>query len=96
MHTGHLAVERFEVADRQLNAVYRQALSKAAMIPEGAALRKRLIEAQRIWVQFRDRNCEVEGDYMGGAQAWKSTYAVSCRARLTEQRTQELQEIVKR
>jgi uncharacterized protein YecT (DUF1311 family) len=96
MHTGLLARERHADADNQLNSVYRQALEKVGLLSNGPELRKRLTEAQRAWILFRDKHCAVEGDYMGGAPTWQSTYTVMCLARTTEQRVKELEAIVQR
>jgi uncharacterized protein YecT (DUF1311 family) len=96
MHTGRLAEEKYADADKRLNVVYRQALDKVNVVPDGSDLRKRLIEAQRAWVAFRDKHCAVEGAYMGGASTWQGAHQISCLARITGTRTQELEEIVNR
>jgi len=94
MHTGRLAQERLAEADSRLNAVYRQALAKVDLVSDRPSLHKEFVEAQRAWIQFRDKYCAVEGRYTGGVQMWQSTYQVMCLARVTESRVQELERIV--
>ena len=96
MHTGRLAQERLAEADSRLNAVYREALTKIDLVTDRPGLRKEFVEAQRAWIQFRDKNCTAEGRYSGGVQMWQSTYHVMCLARLTETRVQELEQIFNR
>jgi uncharacterized protein YecT (DUF1311 family) len=52
-----------------------------------------LLAAQRTWLQFRDRQCVVEGlEYSGGSM--QSMVIANCRARMTEARTKQLAKLV--
>jgi uncharacterized protein YecT (DUF1311 family) len=77
----------FDVADAELNKLYKQAL--LAMKTHDAA--ERLRKAQRAWVQFRDAHCHVmvgppQGSMHG--QLWHR-----CLEELTKTRAEELRVI---
>lgn len=73
------------VADRQLNQVYQQLRPKIS-----SKQRQRLTQAQLDWIKFRDRTCEYEAGEFEGGTAASFTYS-SCLARVTTQRTADLQ-----
>lgn len=73
-------------ADKKLNRIYPQLMSKLS-----GQQKQRMIQAQTAWINFRDATCAYEkGQYEGGTFA-PVAYS-SCIARLTKQRTQELQQ----
>ena len=73
-------------ADRRLNQVYQQLLPK---LPAGR--RQQLVTAQQAWMRYRDASCNFErSEVEGGTMA--PTIQGSCLARLTEQRTKDLQQ----
>lgn len=52
-----------------------------------------LLAAQRLWLQFRDKQCVVEGlQYSGGSM--QPMVIASCRARMTDARTKQLAKLV--
>jgi uncharacterized protein YecT (DUF1311 family) len=52
-----------------------------------------LLAAQRAWLQFRDKQCVVEGlEYSGGSM--QPMVIASCRARMTDMRTKQLAKLV--
>lgn len=68
------AWQAYQMADGDLNADYKRAmahLQKAdeAYLPLGAVLGTIMLrDAQRAWITFRDKNCEVETlAYRGGS-----------------------------
>ena len=68
-------------ADRELNAVYKQA--RARLSKDGATA---LRDAQGAWITFRDKACVAEGSqYEGGSI--QPLIVTSCLARLTRERT---------
>lgn len=73
-------------ADRRLNQVYQQVLPK---LP--AARRQQLTTAQQAWIRFRDASCTFERSEVTGGTMEPMIYS-SCLARLTEQRTKDLQQ----
>lgn len=51
-----------------------------------------LLESQRAWLRFRDRECIIEGGrYAGGSMA--PMVRADCLARLTRERTTQLKEL---
>ncbi|WP_298963994.1 lysozyme inhibitor LprI family protein [uncultured Roseibium sp.] len=87
----------WQKADAELNPAYKAAMAKMretdGFLPEGQkgaveALRK----AQRAWIPYRDNACEAYGfQARGGTMEPMLVYG--CRAKLTAQRTKELEEL---
>lgn len=79
------AGREYQVADRQLNSVYQSLRSRLRVQQQ-----KRMTNAQLAWINFRDATCAYErGQFEGGTLAGPTgTY---CLARITQQRTKELQ-----
>ena|SRR4028118_275642 len=74
-----------QAADRQLNQVYQQLIGKL-----GGQQKERLTTAQLAWINFRDRTCAYEqGRFEGGTFAPVAN--ASCLARVTQQRTKDLE-----
>lgn len=80
-------------ADRQLNQTYRAAIQRINETLDDAQVRRQttqsLVAAQRLWVQFRDKDCGAiyrfwSGGTIRGAMYW------SCMRERTEARTKEL------
>ncbi len=79
-----------KAADRLLNQTYQQLRPKLS-----TKQRQRLTQAQLEWIKFRDRTCEYEaGEWEGGTGA--SSAYLSCIARVTTQRTADLQRYLDR
>jgi len=79
--------EQYKAADAELNRVYkviRQNLSKAE--------REKLVEAQRAWIPFRDKNCEHQ-TFSSANDSLHTAYKNGCLANVTAARTLELQYI---
>lgn len=92
------AGQDYSKADAELNTVYAEA--RAAMksfdanLPPGQrGAARALLEAQRAWIPFRDAACKAEGFLYGGGSIQPMVVA-ECLARLTRQRTQELDLLV--
>ena len=82
-------------ADADLNAAYKEAMAvmqgydfDLPKTERGAEANLRA--AQRAWVTFRDAACAAEGYAMHGGSA-EPLLIYGCRARLTRQRTEDLQ-----
>lgn len=95
MELTYCAEQDWMTADAALNAAYGEA--KALMRQIDADLPKAergaeayLRDAQRAWIGFRDAACAAEGYVMHGGSG-EPMLIYACRARLTEQRTQDLQ-----
>ncbi|WP_293126066.1 lysozyme inhibitor LprI family protein [Microcoleus sp. bin38.metabat.b11b12b14.051] len=81
---------RYEAADRRLNEVYQQLISKLSREE-----RSLLSEAQKGWIQLKENNChfEVYGSRMGTGYRG---FLNECRERMTKQRTGELEKYLQR
>ena len=76
--------KEYKAADAQLNAAYREFISK--LNPDETA---QLKTAQLAWIKFRDANCEFVADqYKGGSI--RPMIAAMCLADVTSARTSEL------
>ena len=76
---------RYEAADRRLNQVYQQLISKLSR--EERVL---LAEAQKGWIQLKENNCEFEVYESRGATGYRG-FLNECLERMTKQRTVELE-----
>jgi uncharacterized protein YecT (DUF1311 family) len=52
-----------------------------------------LLDSQRAWIQFRDRECAIEGGQYAGGSIQPMTQA-RCKTRLTRERTTQLKALV--
>jgi len=73
-----------DAADAQLNSIYKQIREKL-----DAADGRRLVAAQRLWIQYRDANCTAERDLYDGGTAARPAY-LACLEAMTRARTKEL------
>jgi uncharacterized protein YecT (DUF1311 family) len=96
------ANQDFEKADKELNAVYKQALESqvevdkqaADMGPNYVGAVKALKKAQRAWIDYRDGHCDGVGyEAVGGSMA--PMLVSGCLAGLTQNRTKELNDLIK-
>lgn len=72
------------IADEKLNALYKTLRAKL-----DDANDRRLVAAQRLWIQYRDANCTAARDlYAGGTAA--SPAHLACLEAMTRARTMEL------
>ena len=83
------SAREYKRADAELNRVYQQVMRQEDK--DGQA---RLKTAQLAWIKFRDTECEYEsGDYIGGTiQPMVENF---CLTSVTNERTQQLKEILK-
>lgn len=72
--------------DKRLNEAYR------SLLAELSDERKRELKAaQRLWIQFRDANCQFYADPEGGSSAGMA--AASCHLEMTATRAEELEDL---
>ena len=92
----------FQKADKELNAVYKQALiAQAEADKEGADIGpgyvgavKALKKAQRAWIDYRDGHCLGVGyEAVGGSM--QPMLISGCKTSLTQVRTKELNDLIK-
>lgn len=81
------ADESFKKADAALNAVYKKLQSRKLDDEEA---QKRLVDAERAWVAFRDAECSFDAaDNLGGS-LYPAVYA-ECLERITRARIEQLE-----
>lgn len=78
----------YEAADRRLNKVYQQVMSKL-----NRQERSKLIKVQRQWIKSRDRDCDREVSINRGGTGY-SGFLNQCLERKTRQRTAELESLL--
>ena len=82
----------YQEADAELNRVWPQTLRRAQQLDRdsaGGEAERRLRDAQRAWIAFRDAHCKVAGlDALGGSM--EPLLVSGCLKDLTERRTMEL------
>lgn len=91
----------YEAADRELNAVYKQAMARqreidadaAAMGPDMVGAVAALRKAQRAWIDYRDGHCDGFG-FVGLGGSIRPLLVNDCMKTLTVKRTQELRELI--
>ncbi len=76
-----------ENANKNLNRVYAQ-ISRILTTAE----RDQLVAAERLWIRYRDANCDIERGLYGGGSGGPTTYS-ACIAADTEARIAELKTI---
>lgn len=88
------AEQEWSTADAELNAAWTPAMERMRALDEaqpaamqGAA--EALRAAQRAWIEYRDLACTAEG-YQNRGGSMEAMVVHYCRARLTEQRTEDL------
>lgn len=91
----------YEAADKELNVVYREAMSNQKLIDKDAAAMgpgyvgavDALKKAQRAWIDYRDGHCEGMGfAVLGGSM--RPMVVSGCLATVTKNRTKELRELI--
>jgi uncharacterized protein YecT (DUF1311 family) len=79
------AYRAYVSADKKLNQVYRQVVSTLA-----GKEKQHLIDAELAWIEYRDSNCDFEIYQSLGGTGYGG-FLSNCRERMTNARTQELQ-----
>ena len=75
----------FQQADARLNRVYAQTVAK--LDPDA---RKLLRDAERAWVDYRDKECESQTAGSAGGSI-RPMYIAQCQTALTKRRIRELE-----
>jgi uncharacterized protein YecT (DUF1311 family) len=93
----HCGWQEFERADAELNEIYKDAISQIRAtggdLPAGAdEWEKKLREAQRAWVAFRNLNCDELIAIEWGGGTGTSLATATCRTEMTNARIQTLRE----
>lgn len=72
---------RFEAADKELNALYKDILSRT-----DESERIKLRDSQRAWIREKEKECREKGPDEGGGGTIEATISAGCRVELTEKR----------
>lgn len=72
--------------DQKLNKAYKNLISQISV-----ERRKELLTAQRLWIKYRDANCDFYADPDGGSMAGLN--AGFCTLETTARRAQELEKL---
>ncbi len=98
MEMNACASDDLQKADDELNAVYREAMAFAQSEDANAEIQSDdesavviLRQAQRDWIRKRDRTCGAPSADGGSMQSME---IASCRAELTQKRTEELRSML--
>lgn len=83
------AARDLEVADEKLNEVYKELVVKFEQ-SEAKGIKKKLVEAQRAWIMFRDAECELYAFSSSGGSI-HTLQLSGCLLDETEKRTAVLQ-----
>jgi uncharacterized protein YecT (DUF1311 family) len=97
MELNLCAEQDWQAADARLNRVYKATMAamKAmdqSLPPDLQGAAATLRDAQRAWIAFRDKNCNLAGYPMRGGSA-EPLLIYGCLRQMTEDRTAELQEL---
>lgn len=76
--------DEYTSQDARLNQAYKKLTSALS-----ASRKKELQAAQRLWIQYRDANCQFYADPDGGSIA--TINAASCTLQMAAQRAQEIE-----
>lgn len=85
---------QYEVADIELNAAYKKAQVAVKQYDDSGEISKRLVTAEKAWIQLRDTSCSLESAQMLGGTGEGLIYS-GCILRKTQERTKELNKITK-
>lgn len=89
MDMNQCAGQDYEAADAELNTVWAELRQARSDNPSWNAI----LEAQRLWIPFRDAHCEAEAaPYEGGSI--QPLIRLSCLAATTNQRTTQLHDLL--
>lgn len=86
----------FDQADRQLNVVYKQLLSKFdAKDQDELKTRKKIIAAEKTWIAYRDAQGEMDASVTAEGGSMYPQILYGTMATLTEERVKRLKDQIK-
>ncbi len=85
------AAAEFRQADKALNTAYQAARKE---MPDDKA-RALLLDAQRVWLKYRDAMCEWEGDGMYRGGSMSGLAILNCLTRVTNEQAKALDNAIK-
>ncbi|NYE60833.1 uncharacterized protein YecT (DUF1311 family) [Duganella sp. 1224] len=83
------ALQEQQKVERQLNATYQETL-KVFASADDASTKTKLVDAQRLWVKFREADCQAEYDKWKGGTIRNVMYS-GCMQERAKQRIKELE-----
>ena len=87
------ARSRFKQADDQMKHVYDQLLSELSGYGSDGKAQEKLRQAQTVWLQYRDANCDSEASIYEGGSIRPAVY-YSCLASITQERIARMKEFL--
>lgn len=89
------AGEEFREADAALNVQWKQtaAAMKARDAEDAPGYFATLLDAQRAWLKYRDAHCTSAG-YLFRGGSMEPLLVATCRTRLTQERTKQLNDLI--
>jgi uncharacterized protein YecT (DUF1311 family) len=88
----------FEKADKELNAAYKIVINSLSKSEPGSTqyrdTKNSLIAAQRLWISFRDKDCNAVFNYWRDGTIRTGLY-LACKTDHTKLRTKQLQAFLK-
>lgn len=83
------ARHQFKQADARLNQVYDRLMSELSGYGSGGKDQEKLKQAQSVWLQYRNANCESEASIFEGGSIHPTVY-YTCLASMTFERTRRI------
>lgn len=88
----------FEKADKELNAAYKVVMNSLSKSETGSTqhrdAKNSLIAAQRLWISFRDKDCDAVFNYWRDGTIRTGLY-LACKTDHTKLRTKQLRAFLK-
>ena len=84
---------KFQQANDQMKDVYEQLLSELSGYGSDGKAQQKLRQAQSVWLQYRDANCDSEASIYEGGSIRPAVY-YSCLASITLERTARMKEFL--
>jgi len=82
---------KYQKADAEMNRIYEQLMSELA--GDDDKDQQKLRQAQLLWLQYRDANCESEASIYDGGSIRPAVYRL-CLASVTQERTRRMKEFL--
>ncbi|MEM1286083.1 MAG: lysozyme inhibitor LprI family protein [Pseudomonadota bacterium] len=79
----------YQAADEELNAAW----GELREMRQGQPSWQPILDAQRLWIPFRDAHCDAEAAFYEGGSI-QPLIRLSCLAVVTEQRTAQLRDLI--
>lgn len=94
IEVNECAAGKLAAKDKELNAAYDKLMKSLAPkykedTTDYAAIKEKLVEAQRDWIKFRDNDCDAKYR-LNASGTVRGLVAINCKIEHTELRTKQL------